>query len=59
MPSIVTHHLFAEEVYTHLSTETQNKIKPAYSIYQILPKALIIFFTINFLPHGKAEKLDH
>ncbi len=57
MPSIVTHHLFAEEVYTHLSTETQNKIKPAYSIYQIFAQSFDNLFYYKFFTPWQGRKI--
>ena len=57
MPSIVTHHLFAEEVYNHLSTKTQNKLKNAYPIYQIFAQSFDNLFYYKFFTPWQGKQI--
>lgn len=48
MPSIITHHLFAEEVYTSLPNPIKNSFKINYNIYQIFAQSFDNLFYYSF-----------
>lgn len=61
MPSIITHHYFAKEVYDNLPKDTQNNINNSLDIYYTFAQShdYLFYYTFNFLNNHKIKSLGH
>ncbi|MGN1338020.1 MAG: zinc dependent phospholipase C family protein [Candidatus Coprovivens sp.] len=61
MPSIVTHHIFSEEVYNNLSKKIQKKIDKSHTIYNVFAQSHDYLFYSKFnIKKGKEmDELGH
>lgn len=61
MPSITTHHIFAEEVYKKLDKKIQNKIKDEYLIYTTFAQShdYLFYYTFDLKNAKRIKDLGH
>ncbi len=57
MPSIVTHHLFSDEVFTQTEKEIQNKLKEVLPLYHIFAQSFDNLFYYNLLLPKKGKNI--
>jgi len=61
MPSITTHHFFAQEVFNHLRKEDQNHIKDELIIYSTFAQShdYLFYYTFDFKNNKIIRELGH